>query len=87
MTYQFPPDVEKLIQSHLSSGAFESTDDVLREALRVLGDPAHAAELAEAEYHETVAAIRDGIADMEAGRMRPLRAIISETDRPLSHGK
>lgn len=58
--------------------ALPSENDVLRDALIALGQFAHSDEAAEQEYHETVAAVREGVADMEAGRMRPLREIIYE---------
>lgn len=34
-----------------------------------------------AEYEETLAAIREGIADMEAGRMIPISTLIEEMRR------
>lgn len=32
----------------------------------------------DAEYWDTVAAVREGLADAEVGRMRPLQALIDE---------
>lgn len=32
------------------------------------------------EYDETVAAVKEGVEDMEAGRMRPLRDLIREAE-------
>jgi Arc/MetJ-type ribon-helix-helix transcriptional regulator len=36
MSYEFPPDVQQLIQQHLASGAYASADDVLRDAMGAL---------------------------------------------------
>lgn len=36
MAYQFPPDVEKLVQHYMTSGAYESQDALLRDALKAL---------------------------------------------------
>ena len=78
MAYQFPPDVEKLVKQHMASGSYATEDEVLREALEALGQFAHSREDADEEYRQTAAAVREGLADVEAGRMRPLREVIDE---------
>jgi len=80
MAYQFPPDVEKMMRQHMVSGGYSSEVEVLRDALQVLGQIAHTPEEAEQEYRETVAAVRDGMADVEHGRVRPLRDLIDEAN-------
>ncbi|MEX2112272.1 MAG: hypothetical protein WD845_03760 [Pirellulales bacterium] len=35
MAYQFPPDVEKLVNEQMAASGYGSQDDVLRDALRV----------------------------------------------------
>ena len=55
-------DVEEQIQEQLATGGYSSQDDVLREALRALR-----------WRDQEVAAIQEGIEDMEAGRVKPLR--------------
>ncbi len=83
MAYHFPPDVEKLVQERMAAGGYNSEDEVLRDALDALGQFVHSREEAEEEYRQTVAAVREGAADMEAGRMRPLRTILQEArDKP-----
>jgi putative addiction module CopG family antidote len=62
MAYQIPVDVEEQIQEQLATGGYSSQDDVLREALRALR-----------WRNQEVAAIQEGIEDMEAGRVKPLR--------------
>jgi Arc/MetJ-type ribon-helix-helix transcriptional regulator len=79
MAYQFPPDVEKLIRDHMATGGYASEDEVLRDALQTLGEFVHPREDVDEEYRQTVAAVDEGAADAEAGRMRPLRALIDET--------
>jgi Arc/MetJ-type ribon-helix-helix transcriptional regulator len=67
MAYQFPPDIEQRVKAQLSSGDYESTDDVLRDALDAL-----------CQQRNDLAAIRAGIEDMEAGRYRPFSEIDAE---------
>jgi len=62
MTYQLPPDLDAQIRQHLSTGHYRTEEDVLREALLAL-------KCQEAE----VTAIGEGIDDMEAGNVQPLR--------------
>lgn len=78
MSYQFPPDVAELVKQYVRSGAYLSEDDVLRDALRALGQLAHTAEEAEREYRDTVAAVREGLADIEQNREQPLRDLIDQ---------
>jgi Arc/MetJ-type ribon-helix-helix transcriptional regulator len=62
MSVDLAPDIWKEIQRHLATGCFASPDEVMREALAAL-------RLREDE----VRAIQEGIDDMEAGRVIPLR--------------
>jgi len=61
MAYEFPPDIEQCVKSQLATGEYQTQDDVLREALNALS-----------RQDEEIRAIREGIADMEAGRYRSL---------------
>jgi len=61
MAYQFPPDLEEQVKQRLASGEYASGDDVLRVALNALR-----------RQEEEVAAIQQGIDDLEAGRVKPL---------------
>ena len=70
--YQFPPDLEDEIKQRMATGQYTSEDDVLREALHALR-----------WRDEEVAAIQEGIDDMEAGRVKPLR----EFDRAFREAK
>ena len=67
MSYQFPPDVEKLVQEQMQQGQYATEDDVLRDALFRL-----------AQYREDTAAIAEGIEDMEAGRYRSFEEFDAE---------
>ncbi len=78
MAYQFPPDVEKLVREHMAAGGYASEDEVLRDALQALGEFVHSPEEVDEEHRQTVAAVREGLADADAGRMRPLRTVIDE---------
>jgi len=76
MAYQFPPDVDHLVKAHLASGVYASEDEVLRDALRALGQFVQSHEELDEEYRDTVAAVLEGVADAEAGRTTPLRLLI-----------
>jgi predicted transcriptional regulator len=64
MPYPFPPELGQLVQEGLATGAYASENDFLLEAVRALR-----------ERDEAVAGIREGLADLERGRMRPLEAV------------
>jgi antitoxin ParD1/3/4 len=70
MPYEFAPDVERLLKEQMEAGKYTSEDDVLRDALTALRD-----------RNEDMEAIREGIADMEAGRMRPLEEVSERISR------
>ncbi len=70
MSVDLSPDVWNEIQRQLASGSFASPDDVLREALAVLRS-----------REQEVIAIQEGIDDLEADRIRPIR----EFDRDFRH--
>lgn len=67
MSYAFSPELERLVRQKLATGRYSSEDDLLLEAMRALED-----------REEAVAGIREGLADMEAGRTRPLCEIDAE---------
>ena len=72
MAYQFPPEVDQLVKRQLASGQYGSEDDVLLEALRSL-------QRQQAER----AAIQEGIHDINAQRVKPIR----EFDREFREKK
>ncbi|MBS0207720.1 MAG: hypothetical protein JSS27_02080 [Planctomycetes bacterium] len=78
MSYQFPPDLEKLVQDRMAAGGYASEDEVLRDALRALGAFDHSAAEMDDEYRNTVAAVQEGAVDADNGRVRPLRVLIEE---------
>jgi len=81
MSYEIPSDVERLIQRHMALGGYTSPEDVLRDALDALDQFAHTASEQDAEFQATVEAVREGLADAEAGKMRPLRDLLDEARR------
>lgn len=38
MSYQFPPDLQQLVQAHLGTGVYSSTDELLRDAISALDE-------------------------------------------------
>lgn len=67
MSYSFPPELDRLVRQRLATGEYGSEDEVLLDAMRALQD-----------RDQTIMAIREGIADMEAGRTRPLGEVDAE---------
>ena len=67
MSYSFPPKLDQLVREELSTGAYRSEDDVLVEAMQALRD-----------RDEAIAGIREGLADMDAGRVRLLDEVDAE---------
>jgi Arc/MetJ-type ribon-helix-helix transcriptional regulator len=64
VSYAFPPELNRLIQEQLATGAYASEDDLLLEAVRALRD-----------REEVLAGIQEGLADLGAERMQPLRQV------------
>ena len=73
MSYQFPPDVEQRIRHQIALGNYTSEDDVLRDALEALD-----------ARNADMAAIRAGVEDMAADRMRPIDEVAVDIRR--KHG-
>ena len=73
MSYPFPPMLDQLVREELATGIYNSEDDVLVEALQALRD-----------RDEAIAGIREGLADLEAGRIRSLKEVDAELR--IKHG-
>ncbi|MDZ4781630.1 MAG: type II toxin-antitoxin system ParD family antitoxin [Planctomycetia bacterium] len=67
MSHEIPADVWTKVEMFVATGGYASEADVLRDALSAL-------ERANAE----ITAIREGIEDMEAGRVRPFEEFDAE---------
>ena len=61
MPYSFPPELDRLVREGLAGGGYASEDELLLEAM-----------LALRERDEAVAGIQEGLADLDAGHVRPL---------------
>jgi putative addiction module CopG family antidote len=71
MAHEFPPDVEEQLEERVASGRYPSKADVIREAL-----------LALKRQDDDLMAVRDAIADMEAGdRGQPFDEFVEEFRR------
>ena len=62
MSYQFPPELDQLVKRQLARGQYDSEDAVLIAAMQSLE-----------QQEEDLAAIREGIEDMNEGRVQSLR--------------
>ena len=69
---QLPPDLDQQVKHYLSSGQYQTEEDVLRDALRALADE-----------QAVLDDIRQGMEDLAAGRGRPLEAV--DTDIRKKH--
>ncbi len=67
MSYLFPPMLDQLIREELATGVYHSEEEVLVEAMQALRD-----------RNATIADIQEGLADMDAGRVRLLSEVDSE---------
>jgi Arc/MetJ-type ribon-helix-helix transcriptional regulator len=67
MSYLFPPVLDRLIREELATGAYASEDDVLVAAMQALRDRG-----------ETIAGVREGLSDLDAGRVRLLGDVDAE---------
>ena len=67
MSYPFPPMLDRLVREELATGVYHSEDDVLVEAMQALRD-----------RDEVIAGIREGLSDLDAGRVRLLGDVDAE---------
>ena len=67
MSYPFPPVLDRLVREELATGVYHSEDDVLVEAMQALHD-----------RDEAIAGIREGLSDLDAGRVRLLGDVDAE---------
>ena len=69
MNVSLTPELEKMIQDKVASGAYQTASEVVREALRLVQerDAARERERAWVEYANEK--VKRGLADIEAGRV------------------
>jgi Arc/MetJ-type ribon-helix-helix transcriptional regulator len=72
MPYQFPPDIQHMVDVKMASGRYRSQDELLLEALQTLND-----------HDQAVGDILEGIDDERAGRLRPLAEVDADIRREL----
>lgn len=76
MNLDLPENLDAFVKAQIRSGRFASEQDVMAEAVRTLKSRLNQAD--------TVAAIRQGIADVDAGRTRPWEEALAEVRRDLN---
>ena len=62
MTIEIPADLQTFVSEQLQHGCFQSEDELVAEALRLL----------KADREESLEGVRLGLADADAGRLQPL---------------
>lgn len=72
MAITLSPEVEKMVNEHIQSGAYSNADDVLRDAMKVLS------EVDERERRETQEAIERAIEQSRRGEGRPAEEVLDE---------
>lgn len=72
MSYQLPVNIQQIIDLKMSTGIYESQDQLLLEALNSLDD-----------FEQTVADIQEGIEDEAAGRVKSIAEVDREIRREL----
>jgi Arc/MetJ-type ribon-helix-helix transcriptional regulator len=75
MLCELPPDVEQQVKRLMQTGQYATEADLLRDALAALQ-----------RRDEEMAAVRAGVDDMEAGRVRPFEATDAEIRKQFGFG-
>lgn len=78
MITHLPADLEQFVQAKVRSGRFTSSDEAITEAVRLLR------QREEAEEARVLDGIRQGLADMRAGRGRPAEEVFDEIRRDFN---
>ena len=71
MAIEIPSDLRRFVEQELQAGHYDSEQEVVSHALRML----------QRERKATVAGIQAGLADVEAGRVQPLGEAFSDLRR------
>lgn len=69
LNVSLPPELENRVRQHVESGLYSSASEVIREALRLF-EAYHSVQAA--NLASLKADIAQGVADIEAGRVREL---------------
>ena len=72
MTIELTDELQKIVDQKLETGEYDSATAVVAEALNAL-----------VERDRTLETIREGIADMEAGRTHPAEEVFEEIRQEL----
>jgi len=67
MQHEFTPELEQQLQELMATGSYQSENQLLESALRALKSE-----------HESIAAINEGLEDLQQGRVRPLNEVADE---------
>lgn len=72
MAITLSPEIEKMVNEHIQSGAYSNADDVLRDAMEVLS------KADERERRETQAAIERALEQSRRAEGRPAEEVLDE---------
>ncbi len=78
MNTHLPADLEQFVNAQVQSGRFTSCDEAITEAVRLLR------QQEEAEQARVLEGIRQGLADMHAGRGRPADELFADIRREFN---
>ena len=75
MNVSLTPELEKFVADKLKSGMYGTASEVVREGLRLL---AERDQQREQKLQHLKALVKDGLDDIEAGRIRPADEVFAE---------
>jgi len=78
MNTHLPADLEQFVQSQVRSGRYSSSEEAITAAVRLLR------QQEEAEEARVLEGVRQGLADVRAGRTQPLAEAFADIRRDLN---
>ncbi len=78
MTVALPAEMAGIIRDAVESGDYASSSEVFRDAIR---DWKHKRQLQQQEVESIMLGVRQGLADLKAGRIKPAEDVLSRLEK------
>lgn len=78
MTIALPAEMAVIIREAVESGDYASSSEVFRDAIR---DWKHKRQLQQQEVESIMLGVRQGLADLKAGRTKPAEDVLSRLEK------